>query len=425
MMIIALLTSVQVVNMVVETKSNAVGVSMVGLSDKMITDATKTQWSIITPKGIQHVVSIYENYNIPPLPKHMDIMPSSRRSMSCCSNRDRTLVTCFGGIGIGMNKEVNLSKADKIKSNNANLYSYQVLDEYWQWGNLNYEWKRLPSSSIVHPGTYYGGCWTDSEDNVWFGGGLVIQDKEVVVDENSFHRQNHSSLPMPRLARFAHWTDNKRGFMYLFGGIDPIGRYSNEILRRSASKISPNSTAIGNWIVVTDSSKNNIEPRVGTTVFQHDNTIYLFGGQSKVTECFGDLWMFDDKRLTLLYGHSADKLIPNHRAPPQHPGCRKYAVSQLPSVGKNMFKFRGGQSFQNVTMMDTWAYSLTRSKWIWYDGSHHGDVAPFQNPLTKATPVLPSMHQSAHWTDHLNREYYFGGCTDSQCKVIHNWVWSK
>lgn len=424
--IIAIISSVQVVNLLVETKGGAVGVSMVGLSDRMIKDTMASQWRVVTPGDLQHPVPFYDNYNIPPLPKHMaDLMPSSRWGMACCANRHRTEVTCFGGVGIAVNKEAQLTKADRIRSNDSPLYSRdQVLSEYWQWSNLGHRWKRLSPESIAgnltRPGTYHGGCWTDQQDSIWFGGGLVVAQTNVVASEHSFHRH----IKMPRLARFAYWTDHRRGFMYLFGGLDSLGRYSNELMRI------PNSLVNGSeWQLVTASSNNDgkqIAPRVGATVVQHENTIYVFGGESRVTPCFGDLWQFNDRRWTLLYEHQDSRLTPNHRASPQHPGCRKYATGQLPSVSNSLFKFRGGQTNGNVTMMDTWSYSLTRSKWVWSEGSHHGDVVPFEDPLTKATPVLPSMYHTAHWTDHLDREYYFGGCTDGgQCSVVHNWVWMK
>lgn len=413
-LVIFMLGSLLVVNVLIQTNGN---VQLTGNSGNFLSSSAP-HWKIMHPSGLSKSVSIYENYNIPPLSEYMNIMPSSRYGMACCSSIHKEMVTCFGGYGITVNKEVNMSKADRIKSNNAILYKYGVLDDYWSWSNLNYSWwkigDKLPSTG---GGTYHGGCWTGSNDKVWFGGGLVREGQSVVVGKKSFHTYNSTVKEMPRLAKFSYWTDHSGKFMYLFGGHDDLLRFSNELWRITTM----NTSAAGNWSMIM--SGGPIEPRINAAAFQYDKTIYIFGGESLIHSCFGDLWMLVDKRWTKLYGHDLDKLVPNHRGQPHHPGCRKQSTV-IPVHEMNQVKIRGGLTNGNLTMTDTWIFSVTKSKWTWYEGNHHANVLPFEDPVTSKVLSLPAFYNSAHWVDHLGHEYYFGGCSE-QCTVLYNWVWTR
>lgn len=407
--------TIQVVNLLVQSNGK---IQLTGSSGNFLSNEAP-QWKLMHPAGLGRPPSIYENYNIPPLAEFMDLMPSSRHSMACCSSIHGEMVTCFGGFGIVKNREVNMSKADRIRTSNAVLYKYDVLDDYWTWNNLNYSWRKIGviNSSTTTTGTYKGGCWTDSKNVVWFGGGLVREGQLVVAAKDSFHSFGKPSQLMPRLAQFSYWTDHGGKYMYLFGGHNDLLRYSNDIWR-----ITTVDTMKSNWSMIHDGGL--IEPRINAAVLQYGKTIYIFGGESLIHSCFADLWMLVDKRWTKLYGHNLDKLTPNHRSLPQHPGCRKHATI-LPVDGMNQLKIRGGVTNGNLTMTDTWLYSVTRARWVWYEGHHHPNIIPFQDPVTSKVLSLPAFHNSAHWVDHRGYEYYFGGCGDHQCTVLYNWVWKR
>lgn len=413
--VITLLTAVQLVNLVVESRNSGT-VQMTGGVGHFMTNPSE-RWSLLQPKGLPRDIPLYDHYNIPPLPEYMELMPSSRMAMACCTDRHKDSVTCFGGLGIMRNTEVQMNHADQIVTNNATLYKYGVLNDYWTWNNLNKSWKRLNNTNLV--GTYHAGCWTDQRDQIWFGGGLVREGGQVVVQERSFHTYNSTNITlykMPRLAKFAYWTDHRGQYMYLFGGHDDLFRYSNEVWRVQQGT--------QNW---TRFAPNNgsplIEPRIHAVAYQHHNTLYIFGGESRINDCFADLWMFVDKRWTKLYDHSSERLLPNHKTLPQHPGCRKQATV-LAVDGMNQVKVRGGLTAGNLSMTDTWLYSVSRAKWMWLEGSHAPNIIPFQHPITSEITYLPSFYNAAHWTDHLGKEYYFGGCSE-RCTVLHSWVWSR
>lgn len=320
------------------------------------------------------------------------------------------------------------------------LWKYDQLTNKWEYygGNTelelndgNYGSRGVPNTSNEPRSRWHGASWVDSQDRLWFFGGLNenqaignigwINDlwmydpaqrvytwmggSEEVNGSAVYGDKGESSaafIPGARGAS-AFWTDED-GLFWLFGGYESF-EYNNDIWTFNPTTLE--------WTWVSGNDFQNTpgiygeqgveaeENSIGARRYMSpwvadDGMVYIFGGHGidsqGLTGEMNDLWRYNPttNRWTWLNGSqnryasgSYGELGVPH--PDNQPGARAEYVTWKDD-SNNLWMF-GGREVNEITgvrrLNDLWRYSIESNIWTWMGGDsiyvepEYGDIGTF------------------------------------------------
>ena len=363
----------------------------------------------------------------------------------------------FGGDGNASNESGNLN----------DLWKYNPATNQWAWiGGSNvsgaygvYGTQGIVASTNI-PGARSGGTtWRDAGGNLWMFGGLGHNDSntgylndmwEYNPDTNQWVWQSGSKLvdtpgiygikgvaghintPGSRIGATS-WTDAS-GSLWLFGGVNPIGRRYNDLW-----KYNPNTNQ---WAWISGESTMNVTGSYGVqgvanatnqpgsrydSVSWVDNNgdFWVFGGLGDDANgsagWLNDLWKYDPgtnqwtwmngsniRNQSGVYGTLGAASAKNT------PGARNHRIPFVWSDKNGNLWLFGGYGFTNGSsglLNDLWMYNPDTNQWTWENGSAESDA--MGNYGTQGTASLgnnPGARRDAiGWVDNNDNLWVFGG----------------
>lgn len=427
-----------------------------GISSNNSTDITPTQssnWTWVSGSNESNAFGIYGTLGTS---SHTNI-PGARWGSISWSDESGNF-WLFGGDGNASNESGNLN----------DLWRYSPNTNQWTWisgsntsGAYGVYGTQGTASSNNIPGSRSGGVsWRDNSGNLWMFGGLghtnnsrgYLNDLwEYNPNTNQWTWQNgnqgkdlpgvygikgvagHLNQPGSRIGATS-WTDSA-GSLWLFGGVNAIGRRFNDLWKYNPST--------NQWAWMNGESTTDVAGVYGTkditslnsypgsrydsiSWVDNNGNFWVFGGfgddaSSPNAGLLNDLWKYDPNtnKWTWMQGSNTNNQAGIYgtigiSSSENTPGARNHRIPLAWSDKNGNLWLFGGYGIINGSsgiLNDLWMYNPENNQWTWESGeSETNAVGNYGSQgITNSSNSPGARRDSIGWIDNNSNLWIFGG----------------